>query len=147
MNFRGEGLERSRQCPLLFNGVQQTHHPDISTICFFRKPYLSAMTTQGIPTTNRPEYYRGYWIQAVRKDDSWLAMFLPLKHFKQGYTPLSLQLYPTRSQARLAARKVILWHEASIQIKSWLYETLNQGNISLPEYRNLQGTLWRRSPL
>ena len=105
------------------------------------------MTTQDIPTAGRPELYRGYLIQAVRKGDGWLANFLPLKHSKLGYTPLSQQLYLTRSQARLAARKAILWHVASQQIKGWLYETLEQGNISSQEYHKLQGALRRKSPL
>ena len=99
------------------------------------------METHGAPTPARPEHYRGYLIQAVRKEDGWLSKFLPLKHLKQGYTPLSNQLYPTRSKARLAVRKVILWHEASQQIRGWLYESLEHGNISPQEYCKLRGSL------
>lgn len=105
------------------------------------------MTTQSFSTTGKPEHYRGYLIQAVRKEDGWLAKFLPLKHLKRGYTPLSQQLYPTRSQARLAARKALLWHDASQQIKGWLHENLEHGNISPQEYRKVRGALQRNRHL
>ena len=95
------------------------------------------MTIQGIPPAGKPEQYRGYLIQALRKEGGWSSKVLPLKHLKQGYISLSRQVYPNRSRARLAARKALLWHEASKQIEGWLYETREHGAINLQEYQRL----------
>ncbi|MDJ0706292.1 MAG: hypothetical protein QNJ46_23725 [Leptolyngbyaceae cyanobacterium MO_188.B28] len=95
------------------------------------------MAIQKIPPSGKPERYRGYLIQAVRKEGGWSSEYLPLKHLKQGYISLSRQIYSNRSRARLAARKALLWHEASQQIAGWLYEVREQGAISPQEYRRL----------